>query len=458
MVGSARATSLAALAVLVGAAACVWQPLSAVVIVALVIGVAAAVRGQLGFALAFMGVLTCACSGINVGSTLTLPDIFLIPALVFAIVRAINVRNSFTPPWWAVFPAVGILAWGLIGSLIVHPETVRYLLQFSGFMFLVPMVVGLYADSPSRFRWLAIAYLGSASISAFLGVLDYTGISHIASQITNYGGLQFNHRATGLTNYSTQLGMMSDQALPFAFWLARKNRAWLLTVPVLLGGVLASGARGALIGVALAITLYIFVVGRNIVKRLLMEFAGLVTVLVLALVSGLSVGILRLFTDPATASVSDDARLEKLSFALYQFSTAPITGVGFGSTRAHNLFAELARSGGLVILFLFLAFVIGSSVNGIRLRLKYPDVTAALCGQLTWFLLAWQYNGLFERFLYVPTGLVLGIAFQAARGVASTTDDAKPVVRRRTTSAPSRPALRAPGHAAAPERKLEPVG
>jgi O-antigen ligase len=112
--------------------------------------------------------------------------------------------------------------------------------------------------------------------------------------------------------------------------------------------------------------------------------------------------------------VSDAERLNRLDDALAEFSAHPITGVGFAPPAAHDLYIELARSGGILATVLFLVFAVGATRSGIILSRRLAIVGAPWAAGTAWLLLAVQHNALFERFLYVPAGLIAGAAIMMA--------------------------------------------
>jgi hypothetical protein len=400
--------------------------LSAAFAVAPLVGVALLVVGAglvlararvLGPTLTFFAVLTSCASGIDVGSVLTLPDVFLLPAAALAVATALASHARLWVPTWLILPAGGILFLGLLSGLLVSVDTYRYLFQFVGFMVLVPFTVAFYSSSLRRLTVLTAAYLASATINAGLAVLDAQGISHLASRLTNFTGYEYSDRYTGLSNHSNQLGLMCVMGIPLALYFAGRWKPAVITVGILVLGAASSGSRGALLGLPLAFALYILITRRHVLWRLGYTFTGLSLGVGAAVSLGLSVGVVRLFEEAGdqTALESDMERLRRFHTALNDLSHHPITGVGYHPPEAHNLYLELARSGGIIAAVLFMVFAIGTIRSGLALSRVVPIVAAPWAAATAWLLLAVQHNALYERFLYVPSGLIVGAAIMSAR-------------------------------------------
>jgi O-antigen ligase len=91
--------------------------------------------------------------------------------------------------------------------------------------------------------------------------------------------------------------------------------------------------------------------------------------------------------------------------------------VGFGVVlRAHNIYLQILQAGGLVGFVGFYWFIIGFISLGwkirpnARFRTRNPLIIDALIVSIfTWLLIGLFFNLIFDRFLYIPMGLLFGI-------------------------------------------------
>lgn len=383
--GDAAAAGLAALPFLVIAAAGIWF----------------AVLGRgFGFALLFM--LTAPATAIAVGPV-TLPDVFLLPALATGL---LNLRRV-APPLWVVLPGVAALIVGYAAAVTDLFPTILFAVSIVA----VPVAIALHGTSTARIRSLMIAFAAGATVNAAVGVFDAaTGFS--MAEVTGFGGV----RTAALTTHSNQLGLICVLAVPVVLYLARERRALGLMLPVILAGAVASGSRGALLGVPVAWGLLILADRRPVVSRTVVAVGGMVAAYLLAIRAGLDFGLERLLGNDATATISDRERETNAALAIDQASANLWLGVGFGENAAHNLYLELARSGGVIVLLAFLVWATRLLLAGRSVARNSGQATAALVSFAVWLLLAVQHNAVSVRFIYIPAGLVLACWLVARRG------------------------------------------
>jgi O-antigen ligase len=112
---------------------------------------------------------------------------------------------------------------------------------------------------------------------------------------------------------------------------------------------------------------------------------------------------------------SDNQRKSLRAESLEQFESNPITGAGLVNARdAHLIYLQLLASTGLAGVTAFLAFLVGSVATS-RKVFRDPNldleasaiVAAAGAAVIVWALLGLVENQLADRYLYVPTGLII---------------------------------------------------
>jgi hypothetical protein len=365
-----------------------------------------------GYVLALLALVTVGALTIK-SHGVTASDVLLLLAALAALPRFFAKYGANKLPV-ALLAPLGIMA--LVGATsalagAIDAVSLVFLLRYLAYLLLLPAVLVAFGDTERRLEWLAGAYVVAASVNGLLAASDYLGISHFASHLTGFAGQA--HRYPGLMQYPNQLGMMCVLALPMALYLTSRHRRWVVALAALMFGVFTSGSRGAIIGVPLAALLYAGLEQRDRLRR----FAGYTSVLALAayaaLFSGLTIGIQRLLHPNASVGVSDTQRKEAASLAWSQFTHAPLTGGGFSSAVAHDVYLQLLSSGGVIVLAAFLWLAGGA----IRIALRSRTIgfgAAAAASLLTWLILNVQFNGYYDRYLLVPVALTYAAGRVAA--------------------------------------------
>jgi O-antigen ligase len=124
---------------------------------------------------------------------------------------------------------------------------------------------------------------------------------------------------------------------------------------------------------------------------------------------------------------SDSIRHTFYSNALSEVKAHPISGIGFQALRAsHNLYLELWQSGGVFALLSLCILVGGALSLALRLIRHAPaeagmeNFTAALlASMITWLVCALAQPAVYDRYLYIPIGLLLGLAGATGSGASS---------------------------------------
>jgi hypothetical protein len=402
----------------------------------LVLALAVITTRDHGFCLVLIGIALCTVSGIRLGP-LVPADVFFLPAAMITVV--LLARRSSLPHWWS-FPLFGIFLVGL-ASIVATSSPARSsieLLKFVGFTVVVPLVIAVQATSERRRYLLAGAFVLSAAVNGTFGILDATGISDVARTLTGFQGI--GGRVSGLANHSNLLGLSSAMAAPFVLYLARQRRWWIMTTPVLAFSTLASGSRAGIIAFGVGVLLAT-VLSRRATLRAVVAAAAAALVIYIASRLDYAVGLNRLIDGEASSAISDASRADRADVALRDIRDHPLAGVGFSADdRAHSLYLEVARSGGLVSLALYLWLGAGAVLAGWKRRAD--ELVAASTASFAAFLIvAVQHNTLYDRFLFVPLGFIVAAAISqrpAAHDVAEQPD--------RPVTPVGGPGNRRPGH------------
>lgn len=335
-------------------------------------------------------------------------------------------------------------------------ESIAPTLRFAVTLAVMPLVIMLAASTPRRVERFVDVWLLAAGLNAAVGALDLLGVTAIGVSLTGVNFVDFTDRAQGLTLHPNHLGLVTAMALPVA--VARlgsggvRGLAAIGLVPLLIVGVVESGSRGALLAAGAGVLL-LFALGvstRRTRTTLLLVAAPVLTFVVIIALLGNneltgSVAFDRL-GGGGGARQSNQVRLVTLQDSISQAAKHPVVGTGFSDVRtAHNIYIQLLQAGGMLAFAGFLAFAISIVRRARSLALPRrdlpPSLTALAAGSgasvCVWLLFGMVGNAVFDRYLYVPVGVVLALALVQARSPA--------VARPTTPSAPRRaqPAARA---------------
>ena len=378
-----------------------------VAVVAGVIGILMGANRGMPYLIAFAAL--CSATGVRSGS-ITIGDVFALGAVAFGLIGRLLHRERI-PLGWPYLAPVAVLLWGL-ALAATNDMSVMPVLIFAGSILIVLAAVSLPVRREQQLDIVAAAFVLGATLNAGTAILDYLGIFD-PEIITGVSRMQI--RPPGLTTHSNQLGLITNLALPFSYYLAGRRKPWILASTILLGGALASGSRGALLGAGIVTLLYIFVSGRMVFRKLTFAVAALLVAAFIALDLGLSTGLTRLLGDDS-AETSDLERIRRIEVAWQEFQTHPLTGVGFTTAEAHNFYLELLRSGGLVTLLIMVVFAVAMLHAGWKLRHQFAVAVPATAAASTWFVLAIQHNALNLRFIWVPLAVIAACITLSKRG------------------------------------------
>lgn len=353
------------------------------------------------------GMLTITFSGVDVGMV-TAPDIFLLPALVLFIPRILRVGN-FEPPVWLIGAGAVVLAAGLLPHFLFSEMPARsgqILAQLVIALIYVPVVISFGVAKKSDLWRLSALFVLSASVNSFFAVLQFFGISDLASLATGSGGFVHSGRVAGFTAHPNQLGLVCVLAFPIALHLYKRRRLWLISLVLLVGGVMGSGSRTALVGLLAAIALYLWMQGSLSAVALIRALVGAGLVGLLATSLGIDIALNRLLVTDQSVAEATEARSDSLAVAFADIRAHPLTGVGFGKG-AHSLYISIVQSAGVFALGGFGWF----ATRTLRIARRFRHdllVSAVGASMASWLAAGLIHPGLYDRYLYVPAGLLLG--------------------------------------------------
>ncbi|MGA3056500.1 MAG: methyltransferase domain-containing protein [Candidatus Limnocylindrales bacterium] len=391
-------------------------------------------------------VVTVSWNAVRLSSSVTLSDAFLLVAAAVLVSAGVTGRltslgltgrlSVSSVPMWLPISGALLLVAGVLSALSSADVkgNLAPAVAFVIALTFVPLIVGLATGTSRLIRTFALLLLVSSAISGGEAVADLVSGAGISTAIS---GAAFLGRSAGLSVHPNHMALAAAMGLPLAYGLlvtsrrrAEQTFVYLLLLPVT-GGIFASGSRAGLVcavgGVATA-----WFLSRGEYKRwrvaVVMFAIGL---LVLIVSSAMGWHQLTVATDrlvglqPTTESNS--IRVADYTQAVASISSNPLVGTGFSSVRiAHNIYLQVLEAGGVLGITAFAIFGIGFLYLGLRLcrDMRLPAemeafAAAATASMLTWFAGGLVGNQIYDRYLYVPCGLLVGIALMARSSSAS---------------------------------------
>jgi Methyltransferase domain len=304
---------------------------------------------------------------------------------------------------------------------------------------LLPIAIAVTAQrKASALRWIADAWVLGALLSAAIAVLDGIVGTQIGTHFTHAAAsTAYTGRQQGLSEAPNHLAVGCLIVIPLAsLWLLR-SKGWRimgwLGLAVLMLAIYVSGSRSALVAAPVA-----FIVTCEAVKPLrpVGRSIGVWVVLLAALsVLALHIDVLGATRfGSVSAATSDAARTVVRHIATSQFSARPLQGAGFTYFQdAHNIYLQLAASGGVLALVSFATFLVGT-LRVTELALRTNEAVLAIgcaIAVAVWLVVGLEENNLADLYLYVPIGLLLAIAagaefYRPSQRLASTPPDEPP--------------------------------
>jgi O-antigen ligase len=382
--------------------------------------------------------------GLRFGDAITASDALFVLAAGAAVIATLRRRAlPVKVPVWLILAAGGLLAAGLLVELFPPSPPSRILLDrkvsldelrqlsnlpvLARFLFalaVVPLLIAMAASSGARVWLLVDLWLAAVAVNCVVALADYWGAgigeaftgsdyaTHVAGQ---------PDRQPGLTTFPLELSLQSVMALPVV--LARlssgadRRGALLALLPLLIVGLLLTGSRAGLLGATVGSVLILLLQRR---PRWAVASATFFVALFAAGAVGVNAPLLQgaeRLSGGGTAAVSDERRTLGWDQALADISNRPLLGYGFQFVRsAHSVYLQLLQAGGPLALVAFALFAGGVLRIAVRLGRgaegRSPPTALAQAlgvGMLVWLLTGIVQNSIFDRFLYIPAGLLLGL-------------------------------------------------
>ena len=378
--------------------------------------------------LAGAALATITFNGLSFGLDMTVADLFLLGAGLVLLPQLL-MKPQLRPaaPTWLIASGCLLLVSGLVSSMDKVGPTdhlvpaIRFVVALS----LAPLIIAVSAGHRARLSLMTSLWLLSAGANGAVALSDLLGLTSIGPRLT---GLEFQGRAAGLTVHPNHLALACAMALPLAVSRVSATRnlrvqsIYLVLAVAIALGILASGSRAGIVAGVAGVVLVTVLQRRGRKAIVLTLVGGAAAILIVGFLSSsnsdqLFTGIQRL-TGGESVGNSDTTRLEYYRVATAEFALKPLAGNGFAVVRdAHDIYLQLLQAGGLVAFTAFGLFALSTLLLGVRLAHEptLPHAMQGLAAALTasmavWLLAGLAQNQIYDRFLYVPAGLVLALS------------------------------------------------
>ncbi|HEY7873743.1 MAG TPA: O-antigen ligase family protein [Actinomycetota bacterium] len=396
------------------------DPVGALLIVSIALVTPVVLVGVFGIRRVAFGMLLVAAFTVSMNNLrptgfMTVSDVALLGALPLVIGRrSAEHRNS-----WAIAGAAGVITLGgLIGTFFSDDSTESLLgaARFVGASILIALLFARWQPDRRSLRTLAWATVLGTTVNALIGILFIR---------TYYG------RAQGLSFQSNHLGIACLLAAGAALALAVSSgnvRRWsaIGCGLVLSGGVVVSGSRAALVGLAfLGVAALVVSRDRRLIRLAAVGTVGVAVALQAGLIQLPDENAISRLLDPESSTVvfADTVRDTLRDQSVARIKQYPLTGTGFeDALEAHSLYIQTWATAGVVGLF----GVAWLAVIGLRmLRWSYRKdrfVSALAVTYVAFMVCAIESNNMWDRFIWLHLILVAA-ATDHAMAVAAVSDE-----------------------------------
>lgn len=390
-----------------------------------------------------------------------LSDALLLVAFALVLFDIITGVNRAKLPGYVYLAALSVGVVALVNS--IQPADAQYLanrLQLTGFagralaqidtgafnkalfwlvaIVVVPFVTLACMNSARKTCGLVMGgvVIGTA-ISSAVAISDFLGLSRIGPSLNGYANE--SSRQFGLTVHSNNLGVSCAIAVPIALYLLTQRKFGLVgaaCLPLLAGGVLLSGSRGAQVVFVLAAICGAILAARKAPLRFIF-WAGAFLLLVLIMWATfnqfippeVSKQLLRFGGDSAGSSSSDDGRVTLAKQAVSDFWHNPFVGIGIPYiTYAHSIYLQLLSAGGIVLTTAFLCYFFCILRDGLNHGRNIGPVRYLTVSVASWLLVGVVENQLTDRFLYYTGACLIAYAYSTAENRVKPLEHNKPFV------------------------------
>jgi hypothetical protein len=333
------------------------------------------------------------------------------------------------------------------GNFEAKQHNLTELAKFEVALVAVPLVFVLLRPALRELRQLASAFLVSVLISCVVAMTDQANLTHISTKLVGYES--HSGREAGLTLHSNYLAASCALAVPVAaLWLTdrttRRRAAGVTAIAIILVGTLLTGSRGGAVGVALALAVSLFVLRGA--RWVLVVGAVIVPIVLIATYNQLSnvtqfVLTRTRISGATSAQVASASRAVLRNQGFADFGYHPLQGIGYQViSQAQEVHIGLLAAGGLLGFVGWVIYIWGAVLRIRPARKADLQLAQAMAITIfTWLILNFVENQVTDRFLYIPSGIVLALARIGASSPSETPEVAAPppVLARGLGAAPS---------------------
>ena len=415
------------------------------------------------------------------GTSITFGDCLLALVLAIAVVLVVLRRRLPVALRW-VWIGTALLFVSIATVEVFPPVSLEALIEtFSGTPYgssiagaarlMAALVVFPVAVATVVQRWVTIGLLVNAwivgvSISCGVAVIDaaagtglQASLANNPSLVSDFLGLE-PARYVGLSVHPTSFSVSVAMASPLVLGKMTDSGRVLRFSPLFLlfaFGVILSGSRGGLVGMALAIVLTIalnsdvrhaiFSKRPTVLLIIVAELAACTALLLLGTprpdpviqptpgTSKARAGadgngnVSRIDPFGDSAQVSNAEREKLVEESLDYVAERPVPGYGFQWIEAsHSIYLQLLLSGGLIALLGYVLVIGGYFREGIRLRSRVPGYLRGVDVSLMISMAVFLVMGLFQtdlldRYLYLPVALILSMSALLRRSESEASSD-----------------------------------
>lgn len=295
--------------------------------------------------------------------------------------------------------------------------------------FFVPVLIGAVASSWRRAHLIADLWVASAVISAAIATFDAATGAGIGANIT---GVHVEARSAGLALHANTFALTCAMTLPIALLRAAQLHGWgralaIGATIVLLAGILSSGSRVGFGSALLAIWLTPMLIPKLRTRILMAGVAAVMLFLAVAALAPAGNSLLSGFErlgGSGSAAGANIQRFDQVEDSLEIALDHPVTGVGFSVIAdAHVLPLQYWEAGGVLGVLALILYATGALGTGWRLLRDrtlpqgIPEFAGAVTISFAVYLIAGLIqNQIADRYIYIPVGLLLGLAVAANSG------------------------------------------
>lgn len=379
----------------------------------------------------FLGIATVAFNGVRAAPEVAVCDVFFLSAIcIFFLVALIRGRVVVLPYWYLLSACCFVLSSLCAFFENYDGQDLLVLLRLLFAMVGIPWVIraASFGSETCLYRTVMVWQLSSI-VCACLAVTDSFGLTAVGDLVV---GRDYLGRYRSLTAHPNHLAIVIVMALPILVLLNSyassnlKKAIMSIGIVISLWAVNLTGSRaGVVVAIVILAISYLRVSMRhNNSIPLYVVLMGLVGGGVL-FVFGVSDGMLdviggndggalsRVLGYDSTSGDSDEDRLVRYSSAVEMFYQSPFWGGGLSQVRyAHNIYLQVIHAAGLIgaigLLLMFGGMLL-FSVRGFfsaKTSFESDAYFSILLSLLAWMLVGMVQNPLYDRFLYVPVGLL----------------------------------------------------